>query len=87
MKRFDKKGKLSPRYVGPYLVLKRVGKVAYELELPSNLNYIFLVFHVSMLQKCVDDSLLFFPLRDVGISNSFSYEEVLVRILDHQIHR
>jgi hypothetical protein len=52
-KRFHVKGKLSPRYVGPYPVMKRIGKVAYKLELPPELVGVHLVFHVSQLQKCV----------------------------------
>ena len=49
--RFGKKGKLSPRFIGPFEILKRVGKVAYELALPPNLQHIHNVFHVSMLRK------------------------------------
>ncbi|WMV09133.1 hypothetical protein MTR67_002518 [Solanum verrucosum] len=53
--RFGKKGKLSPRYVGPYRILKRVGNVAYELELPAQLATVHPIFHISLLKKCVDD--------------------------------
>lgn len=49
--RFRKKGKLSPRYIGPYQILRRVGAVAYELELPASLGSVHPVFHVSMLKK------------------------------------
>ena len=49
--RFGKKGKLSPRFIGPFEILKRVGKVAYELALPPNLQHIHNVFHVSMLRR------------------------------------
>ena len=47
--RFGKKGKLSPRYIGPYQVIERVGDVAYRLELPSELARVHKVFHVSIL--------------------------------------
>ena len=53
--RFDKKRKLSSRYVGPYQILKRVKKVSYELELPNELSLVHPVFHVSMLKKCIGD--------------------------------
>ena len=52
---FCKKGKLSPHYVGPSEILHRVGKVAYELKLPSELDSIHLVFDFSMLKKCIGD--------------------------------
>ena len=51
VKRFEKKGKLSPRNVGPYKILSRVGKVAYEVELPSELSSVHPIFYVSMLRK------------------------------------
>ena len=54
--RFGKKGKLSPRFVGPFEVLKPVGKVAYELALPPHMHHIYNVFHVSMLKKYNPDT-------------------------------
>ena len=50
--RFGKKGKPSPRYVDPYKILKRVVKVAYELESPPGLAAVHPVFHISLLKKC-----------------------------------
>ena len=47
--RFGKRGKLSPRYIGPFEILRIVGDVAYELSLPPDLSVVHLVFHVSML--------------------------------------
>ncbi|MCF7184064.1 chromo domain-containing protein, partial [Corynebacterium sp. MC-13] len=85
---FGKKGKLSPRYVGPYEVLKRVGKVAYELKLPSEMNLVHPVLHVSMLRKCVSDPNAIMPLDIVGVvEDNLTYEEVLVQILDRQVKR
>ena len=63
--RFGKKGKLSPRFIGPYRILRRVGRVAYELELPSGLKSVHPVFHVSMLRKCVGDPSRVVPVEDV----------------------
>ena len=53
--RFGKLGKLSPRYIGPYRIVERIGEVAYRLELPSDLDRIHDVFHVSMLRKYIPD--------------------------------
>jgi hypothetical protein len=53
MRRFKVKGKLSPRFIGPFLILKHVGKVAYQVELPNLLVDVHDVFHVSQLKKCL----------------------------------
>jgi hypothetical protein len=53
VKRFSVKGKLSPRYVGPFKIMDRRGEVAYQLELPENLSGVHNVFHVSQLKKCL----------------------------------
>ena len=83
--RFGKKGKLSPTYVGPYKILKRVCKVAIELELPSELDAMPPVFHVSLLKKCVDNPAFVDPLESVAVKNSLFYEDVPVEILYHQV--
>jgi hypothetical protein len=51
-RRFKVKGKLSPRFIGPLKILKRVGEMAYQLELPNHLADVHDVFHVSLLKKC-----------------------------------
>ncbi|WMV09170.1 hypothetical protein MTR67_002555, partial [Solanum verrucosum] len=83
--RFGKKGKLSPRYVGPYEILKRVGKVAYELKFPIEFAPVNPVFHISMLKKCIGDRVSILPLEGLGVNENLSYEEVPVEILDHQV--
>ncbi|KAH0775084.1 hypothetical protein KY290_012221 [Solanum tuberosum] len=85
--RFGKKGKLSPRYVGPYEISKHVRKVAYELKLPIELAPIHPVFHISMLKKCIGDPVSFLPLEGLGVDESLSYEEVPVEILDRQVKK
>lgn len=85
--RFGKKGKLSPRYIGPYKILRRIGQVAYELELPSELEFVNPVFHVSMLRKCIGDPSRVVPIKDVQVTEDLSYEEVPVEILDRQVRK
>ena len=58
--RFDIKGKLAPRYIGPFCILAKRGEVAYQLELPSHLSRVHDVFHVSQLRRCFTD-----PVRGV----------------------
>jgi hypothetical protein len=53
VKRFGVKGKLSPRYIGPFPILEKCGNVAYKLELPPSLGGVHDIFHVSQLKKCL----------------------------------
>ncbi|WMV55713.1 hypothetical protein MTR67_049098 [Solanum verrucosum] len=85
--RFGKKGKLSPQYIGPYKISKRIGNVAYELELPHELAVVHLVFHISMLKECMRDPSLIIPTEDIGINDSLSYEEIHVQIQDRQVRK
>ncbi|WMV07964.1 hypothetical protein MTR67_001349 [Solanum verrucosum] len=85
--RFGKKGKLSPRYIGPYRIAKRIGNVAYELELPQELAAAHPVFHISKLKKCIGDPSLILPTESIKIKDNLSYEEVPVQILDRQVRR
>ncbi|WMV24429.1 hypothetical protein MTR67_017814, partial [Solanum verrucosum] len=85
--RFGKKGKLSPRYIGVYRISKRVGNVAYALELAQELASVHPVFHISMLKKCMGDPSLIIPAEDIGIKDILSYEEIPVQILDRQVRK
>ncbi|XP_059287700.1 uncharacterized protein LOC132040996 [Lycium ferocissimum] len=85
--RFGKKGKLSPRYIGPYEIVRKVGQVAYELDLPPDLESVHPVFHVSMLRKCIGDPSRVVPVDDVQVTEQLSYEEVPIAILDRQVWR
>ena len=82
--RFGKKGKLSPRFIGPFEILKRVGKVAYELALPPNLQYIHNVFHVSMFRRYHSDASHIIEYETVELQPDLSYEEKPVKILDRK---
>ncbi|WMV37690.1 hypothetical protein MTR67_031075 [Solanum verrucosum] len=83
--RFGKNGKLSPHYVGTYQILRRFNKVAYELDLPSELASMHPVFYVLLLKKCISDPTLVVPLESVGVKESLSYEGIPNEILDHQV--
>lgn len=85
--RFSKKGKLSPRYIGPYRVIRKVGQVAYELDLPSDLESVHPVFHVSMLRKCIGDPSRIMSVDDIQVTEQLSYEETPIAILDKQVQR
>jgi len=85
--RFDKKGKLNPRYVGPYKILRKIGKVVYELELPAELASVHPIFHILLLKKCVGDPTSIVPLESMVVKDSLTYEDVPVEILDRQIRR
>ncbi|WMV08097.1 hypothetical protein MTR67_001482 [Solanum verrucosum] len=74
--RFGKKRNLSFLYIGPYRIFKQIGNVVYELELPQELAAVHLVFHISMLKKCVGDPSLVIPTEDIGIKDSLSYEDI-----------
>ena len=85
--RFGMIGKLSPRYVGPYNIFKRIGKVAYELELPADLAAVHPVFYIALLKKCVCHPASIVSLESLAVKDSLSYEDVLVEILDSQVRR
>ena len=82
IRRFGKKGKLSPRFIGPYRITERVGKVAYRLDLPSELGNVHNVFHVSQLRKFLSDPTKIIEPDEVELNTSLEYEEYPVAILD-----
>jgi hypothetical protein len=79
---FGIKRKLEPRYVGPYRIIKKSGRVAYKLNLPREMGAIFLVFHVSQLKKCLRLPKERVEVRRIKLKSDLSYEEKLVYVLD-----
>ncbi|GKC98924.1 hypothetical protein Tco_1169199, partial [Tanacetum coccineum] len=70
---FGKRGKLNPRYVRPFKVLKKVGVVSYKLELPQELSRVYNTFHVSNLKKCYSDDLLAVPLEGLHVDDKLHF--------------
>ncbi|WVZ84812.1 LOW QUALITY PROTEIN: hypothetical protein U9M48_031799 [Paspalum notatum var. saurae] len=82
VRRFNMKGKLAPRYIGPFKVLEKMGEVAYHLELPLSLSGVHDVFHVSQLKKCLRVREEQAPLEDLNVQEDLTYTEHLVKILE-----
>ncbi|GKA28453.1 putative reverse transcriptase domain-containing protein [Tanacetum coccineum] len=73
--RFRKRGKFNPRYIGPFKILKRIGPVAYKLELPEQLSNVHSTFHISNLKKCLSDK----------SHDKLNFVEELVEIIDLEV--
>ncbi|KAI3723450.1 hypothetical protein L2E82_35039 [Cichorium intybus] len=82
--RFRERGKLGPRYIGPYRIVAQVGKVAYRLGLPEQLSQIHDMFHVSQLRKCITDETTIVPLEDIQIDKRLNYVERPVAIIERK---
>ncbi|GKA63342.1 putative reverse transcriptase domain-containing protein [Tanacetum coccineum] len=80
--RFGKKGKLAPRFVGPFEIIEKVGPVAYKLDFPEELNGVHDTFYVSNLKKCLADPTLQVPLDAIQVDAKLNFVEVPVEILE-----
>ncbi|WVZ93398.1 hypothetical protein U9M48_039380 [Paspalum notatum var. saurae] len=79
---FGVKGKLAPRYIGPFKITERCGSVAYQLELPPHLTAVHDVFHVSQLKKCLRVPEEEIDTSQIQIEPDLTYEEHPIKILD-----
>ncbi|GKB02625.1 hypothetical protein Tco_0830714 [Tanacetum coccineum] len=82
---FGKRGKLNPRYVGPFKVLEKVGAIAYKLELPQELSRVHNTFHVSNLKKCYADEPLAVLLDGLHIDDKRYFVKEPVEIIDREV--
>ncbi|WVZ71061.1 LOW QUALITY PROTEIN: hypothetical protein U9M48_019687 [Paspalum notatum var. saurae] len=87
IRRFNMKGKLAPRYIGPFKILEKKGEVAYRLELPPSLSGVHDVFHVSQLKKCLRVPEEQAPLEGLEVQEDLTYTEHPVKILPILTHR
>ena len=84
MVHFGKRGKLSPRYIGPFEIVERIGPVAYRLDLSKDLSRVHNVFHISMLRKYISDPSHALETPKIELRDDISYEEQPVQILGRE---
>ena len=83
--RLGRKIKLSPRFIGSFKILERIGSIAYKLTLPPSLTRVQDVFHVSMLRKYMTDSIRVIDYEPLQLSEDLSYKEKPIRILAQEV--
>ncbi|GJX94688.1 hypothetical protein Tco_0349274 [Tanacetum coccineum] len=83
--RFGKRGKLNPRYIGPFKILKRISPVAYKLKLPEELRKVPQIFPVSNLKKCLSNESLVIPMKELQLDDKLNFVEEPVEIMDREV--
>ncbi|GKC58736.1 putative reverse transcriptase domain-containing protein [Tanacetum coccineum] len=83
--RFGKRGKLNPRYIGPFKILEQIGLVAYKLELPEELSNVHNTFHISNIKKCLFDESLVIPMKELQLDDKLNFVEEPVEIIDREV--
>ncbi|GJR47597.1 putative reverse transcriptase domain-containing protein [Tanacetum coccineum] len=83
--RFGKRGKLNPRYIGPFKILERIGPVAYKVELPEKLSNVHNTFHISNLKKCLSDESLVIPIKELHLDDKLNFVEEPEEIMDRKV--
>ena len=85
--RFVKRGKLGPRYIGPFEIIERIGPVAYRLKLSEELSGVHDVFHVSNLRKCLVDATHHVPMDEIRVDEQLKFVEKPIEVMDRKVRK
>nr|GEW06421.1 putative reverse transcriptase domain-containing protein [Tanacetum cinerariifolium] len=87
MVRFGKQGKLAPKFVGPFEIIEKVGFMAYQLDLPEELNGVHGTFYMSNLKKCLVDPILQVPLDEIRVDDNLKFNKEPLEILEREFKK